>query len=230
MSILIALGLGVIPSVIWLTFFEQEDRKHPEGLRNIIFAFVIGAFTTFAALLVQLLINKFLLANGIATRSPIGVTIFAAVEEILKFLAVFFLIRRKKFFDEPLDAMIYMITVALGFAAVENVASAINHGNLLQGAALLKSLETLTLRFLGATLLHSVTSAIAGFHWAVGLVTRKYLAGHIAAGVFIAVLLHAVFNYLIIRTGPVAWAIPFVIAIAFFVLIDFEKLKRQEGL
>ncbi len=229
MSIVIAIGLGIVPSIIWLIFFDHEDHKHPEALRSIVFGFIIGAFTTFVALLLQIGLNSLFGDYGVATRSPLGVTIFATIEEILKFSAVFFLVRSRHDFDEPMDAMIYMVTVALGFAAVENVASLINHGNLLQTGAFLKSLETLTLRFLGATLLHSLTSAIVGFHWAVGMITRRYLGWHIFAGLFVASLLHSVFNYLIIITGPATWGILFVFTISFFVLIDFERLKAAEA-
>ena len=39
----------------------------------------------------------------------------------LSLLIVFFSMKRNPVFDEPEDAMIYMIVVALGFAAVENI-------------------------------------------------------------------------------------------------------------
>lgn len=229
MYVLLAIVLGVLPSIVWLIFFDQEDHKHPEAIRNISFGFILGCFTTFFALGSQIVINHFLASSGIATRSPIGVTVFAAIEEILKFLTVFIMIRTTKYFDEPLDAMIYMITVALGFAAVENVASLINQAGILQAGLTAKAFEVLTLRFLGATLLHSLTSAVVGFHWAVGIVAKKLITWHIFAGLVIASLLHSVFNYLIIRTGPTSWALTFVIIISFFVLIDFEKLKAREA-
>jgi uncharacterized membrane protein len=44
----------------------------------------------------------------------------------------------------------------------------------------------------------------------------------------IASLLHSVFNYLILTTGPATWALAFVVIIAFFVLIDFEELRTEE--
>lgn len=228
MWIVIAIALGILPSVIWLIFFDREDHKHPEAIKDIIYGFILGALATFVALLIQIVLNKFFLGSGIATRSPLAVTAFATIEELVKFLAVFMIVRVRRNFDEPLDAMIYMITVALGFAAVENVASVINHGNLLQGVVIVKSLETVVLRFLGATLLHSVTSAIVGFHWAVGIISKKNIGWHIAAGLVVASALHAMFNYLIIRTGPTSWAIVFAATIAFFVLIDFEKVKTED--
>lgn len=229
MFIFLAIALGIIPSIIWLIFFDQEDNKHPEAWRNLSFAFILGAFMTFFALAVQLGLNHFFIEYHIASKSPLAVGMFATIEELLKFLAVFIMIRTTKYFDEPLDAMIFMVTVALGFAAVENIASLINQAGILSAGLTPKTFEVLTLRFLGATLLHSLTSAMVGFHWAVGIFTKKLVAWHIFTGLAIASLLHSVFNYLIIRTGPASWAITFVIIIAFFVLIDFEKLKAEDA-
>ena len=212
-----------------MIFFEQEDKRHPEAIRNISYGFILGALTTFFALAIQLGLNYLFAETEIGSRSPLAITIFATVEEILKFLAVFYIVRVHRYFDEPVDAMIYMVTVALGFAAVENVASLITQGGILQSGLTLKTFEILTLRFLGATLLHSLASAVVGFHWAVGLIAKKNIGWHIFAGLVIASLLHTVFNYLIISTGPASWALAFVIIISFFVLIDFEKLKTKEG-
>jgi RsiW-degrading membrane proteinase PrsW (M82 family) len=104
----------------------------------------------------------------------------------------------------------------------------INQGGLDGAIMSAKSLEVVVLRFLGATLLHCVTAGIIGFHWAIGWVRRRYFWLHILAGLIIAVLLHSIFNYLILTTGPASWALAFVATIAFFVLVDFEELRAEE--
>ncbi len=221
-------GLGLLPSVVWLIFFDLEEAEHPEPISDILLAFIIGSITTFVALLVQIALLKFMPGWGISPHDAYGVSIFAFAEELLKFGAVFFLISRRPSFSEPIDAMIYMITVALGFAAVENIASLINQGGLMAAITSAKSIEVVVLRFLGATLLHSVTAGIIGFHWAIGWVRGRLLWLHILAGLVIAGLLHSIFNYLILTTGPASWALAFVAMIAFFVLVDFEELRTEE--
>jgi RsiW-degrading membrane proteinase PrsW (M82 family) len=222
---LIAFGLGLLPSVIWLIFFEQEDSDQPEPIKDILYAFILGAVTTFAALAVQIFVLPYMVNAGFSLHSPVGVTIFGGIEELLKFLAVYLLVARRKAFDEPLDAMIYMITVGLGFAAVENIASLINHGATVITPA---ALQVVVLRFLGATLLHSAASGIIGFHWALGWVRGSHQKLHILAGLIIAIALHGIFNYLILTTGPASWALAFVAIISFFLLIDFEELRTEE--
>jgi RsiW-degrading membrane proteinase PrsW (M82 family) len=221
-------GLGLLPSVAWLIFFDLEESKRYAPFIDLLYAFILGSLTTFAALVVQLGIARVMPVIGITPHDGYGVTIFAAVEEVLKFAAVYFLISRRRSFNEPLDAMVYLITVALGFAAVENIASLINQGGLGAAAMSARSIELVVLRFLGATLLHSVTSAVVGFHWAVGWVRKRLVWFHIFAGLVIASALHAIFNYLILTTGPASWALAFVAAIAFFVLVDFEELRTEE--
>ena len=61
--------------------------------------------------------------------------------------------------DEPIDAVIYMITVALGFSALEN---ALFLSNLISTSSFAQSIITGNSRFLGATLLHVASSAAVG--------------------------------------------------------------------
>jgi RsiW-degrading membrane proteinase PrsW (M82 family) len=225
---LLVFALGLAPSIVWLIFFDLEEAEKAEPISDIIYAFITGAVVTFAALVVQTALRNVGPSIGVALHSRLELSLFATIEEVLKFAAVYFLVSRRKSFNEPVDAMIYMITVALGFAAVENTASLINSAGPITSLISAKHLEIVVLRFLGATLLHCVASGIIGFHWAVGWVRGKLLWLHIVVGILIASLLHSVFNYLILTTGPATWALAFVVIIAFFVLIDFEELRTEE--
>ena len=70
---------------------------------------------------------------------------------------------------EPIDAMIYCIVVALGFAALENTFFIMDP--LLNGEVT-KGLLTGNMRFIGSTLVHIVSSASIGFA-ALGLLKMK---------------------------------------------------------
>lgn len=221
--------LGLLPSVAWLIFYLQEDRRHPEPIRLILYAFIVGGIVTFFVLVLQVFLRQTLTGIGIGSRHPFELILFSAIEEVMKFLAVYLFISRRRDFNEPMDAMIYMITVALGFAAVENIASlGQRHDSLITGIAGLASMEVLALRFFGATLLHSLTGAIIGYHWGHAISRGRDIGLGITFGVGIAVLLHAMFNYLILIEGPITWAFSFVIFIAFFVIADFERLKKTD--
>lgn len=203
--------------MIWLVFYLREDAKRPEPKRLIIYTFLVGALSTFFALAFQLFYNDIAILQGIGIHSPFSLFFLAAIEELVKFGAVYFSVSKRKEFDEPIDPMIYMITAALGFAAVENVAT------IFQAPA---TLETAALRFIGATLLHSLSSAVVGYYWGKALAFKLRPGPMITQGLIWATILHLIFNYLIITTGPIGIVVLFLIFVAFFVLNDFEKLKK----
>ena len=208
--------LGILPSFAWLFFYLKED-PHPEPKSLIFEAFLAGAVSTLIVLGIQTLFNDWSIAKGIANHTFISFLVLAGIEEFFKFGAAWLVISgHLKDFDEPVDAMIYIIVAALGFAAVENMAAANSAGEL--------ALETLTLRFIGATLLHTLSSGLLGYYWAQSIIQNK--SKILVLGLFSATLLHTVFNYLIIRYEPAVVPTTFLIVFAVFILYDFEKLKR----
>lgn len=219
MSQWLAIGVGLLPSLAWLVFFLQEDRKRPEPKSLILYTFFLGAIITFFVLQLQIVINQFLIDIGIAQWSAVSIFWLAASEEIVKFLIVYFAIHKLRAFDEAIDPMIYMIVAALGFAAVENVASALKAVN---------NVELVALRFVGATLLHSLSSALVGYWWALSIYHKRHHVSDIIIGLCVAIAFHSAFNYLIVKWGPGMIVTLFLVFVAFFVLNDFEKLKRVE--
>lgn len=227
---LLTIVLGFLPGLAWLFFFLQEDSAHPEPKRLIIYTFLITGLITIPALAAEFLFEDSI--TNLNWQNKVLVIFFglAAIEEFFKFAAVYLFIRRNREFNEPLDAMIYMITGALGFATIENIAVLGNvFNNAPLGFFLETSIKTLSLRFIGATLLHALASAIVGYYWAVGFLVKKEKI-HIWGGLIIAILVHTGFNLLIMRFENVSLFYPslFLMIIAFFIFADFEKIKKQE--
>jgi len=220
----IAIAVGFIPSFAWLLFYLREDISHPEPKKMIALAFLLGGLATFMALYIETWTSSWLLAQYEVTNySPTSLLIFAFIEETLKFLVIFWFIRRSIHFDEPVDAMIYMITAALGFAAVENIAAAVNQWN--DYLVIESVFQTITLRFIGATLLHTLSSGLIGYYWARGRQYRERFI-FILGGILIATFAHAFFNLSILSYKSIIIPTMFLLIIGLFVLNDFEKLKR----
>jgi len=150
---LLALLGGIIPTLIWLAYWLLEDRHEPEPKRVILFIFLIGM-----AVIVPALIAERIVAN-IIEEGIILFVAWAVIEELAKFFAAYFGGLRTRFYDEPLDAVIYLITAALGFAALENALFLLP--SLFQ-ERMFFSFATGELRFVGATLLHTLASATLG--------------------------------------------------------------------
>jgi RsiW-degrading membrane proteinase PrsW (M82 family) len=191
-ELLIAFLGGVLPALLWLTFWLLEDRCQPEPKRYIFFCFVLGMFT------IPFVLQSERFAAGYLT-GPLLLLAWAAIEEIFKFGAAYLAAFRSSVFDEPLDAVIYMVTAALGFAALENVLFILvplESGNWLQ------TVVTGDLRFIGATLLHTLSSATIGIVLAFTFYQSARIRRMAAVGgVILATLLHTVFNLSILGQG-----------------------------
>ena len=228
--------LGLLPSFAWLFFFLKEDA-HPEPKKMIALVFIAGLFSTFLALGLQFVLRGVLNSAQIGNYTFLAFLGFGAIEETLKFLAAYLVIRKKTCFDEPIDAMIYMITAALGFAMLENIAVLSNI------KVISEAFRVVTLRFVGATLLHALSSAIVGYYWARGIILSRRLKPEkeppchldgappkimVLKGVILATLLHATFNYFILISKEILiYPTIFLIVAALFVFWDFEKLKSN---
>lgn len=208
--------LGLLPSFAWLIFYLEED-PHPEPKPLIFETFLAGGLITLVALGAQTIFNDWAGYYGLPQYGLIAFFFLSAIEEVFKFIAATFVTdKHKKDFDEPVDAMIYLIVAALGFAAIENVAAAQKAQEI--------AFETTTLRFIGATLLHTLSSGLLGFYWARSIIENRRAL--LFAGFALATLLHTVFNYLILVYEPAVIPTTFLMVAALFILYDFEKLKH----
>lgn len=220
--LVISLTCGVLPGFAWLAFYLGEDN-HAEPKRLIAFTFVAGMAFGFVTVAIENGFTTALAHWNVAELSIASLLGLALIEELMKFAAAHFALSRSPERIQPIDAMIYMIVAALGFATLENIGalSAIPLGTTFVPSLL----ETLSFRFVGATLLHTLTSGIVGYYWALGMVRKKPVR-HLCWGLALAAVLHACFNYLILSFGNGAYTLVFILVVGFFVLNDFEALKE----
>ena len=213
---------GILPAVFWLWFWLKEDELHPEPRGLIILSFLVGMLATACAYPIEKHI-----ATNIAASDTMLLLLWAIAEETLKFLGIYIVALRSKYFDEPIDAVIYLMTIALGFAALENTMFLINP--LGDGDALATVLLG-NFRFIGATLLHVAASGFVGIMLALSFYqdrsNRQFMA---FVGLIGAIILHTFFNFsIIISEGKYLYDI-FVSLWVFIlgILLICEKIKRM---
>jgi RsiW-degrading membrane proteinase PrsW (M82 family) len=212
---------GIIPSLLWLWFWLNEDKKNPEPKGILTLVFIMGMI----AVIFVLPIQKFIQAQ--IPDDNLRIVLWAMTEEIMKYLAVVVILYKTKYTDEPIDWPIYFITGALGFAAVENTLFLIKPIAMGQNTV---GLLTGELRFLGSTLLHTVSSGILGISLGVSLHNRAFKKiWHIFVGLILAVALHSVFNFFIIRNDGVDFlkVFAFLWIVTIMVMLIFEKIRRM---
>ena len=153
------------------------------------------------------------------------ILVWVIIEETLKYSLALGLVLWHREVDEPIDMVIYMIVIALGFAALEN---ALFIYNPLVMGDYMQSLLTGGFRFLGATLLHVLASATVGIFLAITYYKPKIVkvaAG--TAGLCVAIVLHYFFNVFIMdASGETILSVFLFVWLGIIILfLLFEKIK-----
>jgi protease PrsW len=220
-TLIFAILGGAIPAVFWLWFWlKEEDEEHREPRGLIALCFLIGALVVFLAIwLEKSSVN--LLPDKINQ-----IILWAGIEEVLKFLAVAIVVFGSGIIDEPIDYPMYFISVALGFAALENVLFLLTP---LQAQGTIVGILTGNLRFLGSTLLHAIASGMIGSALGLSFYLKKYRTIYLICGVVCAIVLHSIFNFFIMRGSGENFlnVFGFLWVIAIINILIFEKLKRM---
>jgi protease PrsW len=211
----IAFLAGVIPALFWLWFWLREDKAHPEPKPLLISAFIAGMLIVALVLPLQQYAMERFKGNDL-------IFVWVIIEEILKYCAALIVVFWHKAVDEPIDTIIYMITIALGFSALEN---ALFIYRPLSSGELMDSILTGHFRFLGATLLHVLASGTVGVFMALA-----YYKRNVIRGLCMAILLHALFNFFIMdASGNTVLGVFMFVWMGIIVLfLIFEKVKIIE--
>ena len=214
---------GILPVLIWLWFWLREDKLHPEPRKYIFLAFIFGAISAILVLPVEEFLAKFLPVAGL-----LPIVVFSFAEEIFKYFGAYFSSLRKKYMDEPIDAVIYMITIALGFAALENTLF-LMHSIKVTGGDISQAFLVGNMRFIGATLLHTISSGVIGLFIALSFYKRQALKKrYLLTGIILSVALHSFFNFFIIKAkgGEMFFMFIMIWVIAILLIFLFEIVKR----
>ena len=111
----------ILPSILIILFFVYSDKfKEPKG--EIIKVFVYGILITIPAYFLNTYISDFFYNNTRVSEGLISSFLTAApVEEGLKLSVLYYFVYKMKDFNEPIDGIVYGVTVSLGFATLENL-------------------------------------------------------------------------------------------------------------
>lgn len=184
------LALALAPVGALFTYFYVRDKYEKEPRLLLLKVFVLGMLSVIPAVVLGLL-SQWALSLLVPFEAFVfsvleNFVVIALVEEGVKFVAFAWPTYRHPAFNEPYDGMMYAITAALGFAAVENILY-VAHG----GAPVALA------RMLLAVPAHALFGAFMGYYvgrakfspWA----KRRYLI----TALLLPVLLHGTYNWLL---------------------------------
>jgi protease PrsW len=228
--------VALMPGLAWLFYFLRKD-SHPEPKKMILKIFFLGMISALPAALIEgglqrILPNNFFpdgtLMCDICAFLLIVISV-ALIEELAKYSVVRLQVIRSSHLDEPVDVILYMIVAALGFATLENILIFLDTETFYYTIP-----ETLTLasfRFVSATFLHALCSGSIGYFIALSFCEPERKKIMMFYGFSIAVLLHGLYNFSIMKLeGFLRFGLPTIIILAlaifiYFSIIHLKKLK-----
>lgn len=193
----------IISTGIWLYLIRKYDKYEPESLKVLLFLIIAGGFIstslagTFNSIFMDYLGIEFGNFNG-SPQKLLSLALFVGFnEEIVKLLTTVVLIKKSKHFDEPIDGIIFALTVSLGFAAFENMGYMKNYG-----------VSVIYTRSFMAIPGHL---AFAAF-WGYGLSREKYFGKKLLGlntwkFLMIGALIHALYDYVLFLGGAISLSV-----------------------
>jgi RsiW-degrading membrane proteinase PrsW (M82 family) len=170
--------LTLAPPLLIVAYIIKADR-FPEPVGLCISTFLLGCLLCIPAAS----LNSYFIPD-LSYAYLAGFT-----EETLKFAAIYFYIRTKTDFDEPMDAIVYGTLISLGFATLENFQYVYNAGNP-DFIAILRSFTAIPL--------HACCGIIMGYYFGL-YIFKKRDKLNLFKSLFFAIAFHSTYNYFATR-------------------------------
>ena len=211
--------ITILPSLLIVAFFVKSDR-FPEPTSQIIKIFMFGVFWCIPAFLINTELS-YIYANTEIDEALISSFLTAApVEEVLKFTVLYSLVYKMKDFNEPIDGIVYGVTVSLGFATLENI----YYVYFLSDYFDTTSQSLALLRSFSAIPAHGIFGATMGYFFMKYAFIKK--ENNLALCMIVPILLHGAYNYFAYNFFIIALLI--VIISWILVLGAFSRLKKSQ--
>ncbi len=211
------------PGLLWLWYFYRQDRVEPEPVKLVLKVFVVGLLLVIPAGMIeqfwQVSINNALRTNSWIDYLVVAFLVVAVVEEGLKSFFLWWLMGKNPELDEPIDGVIYGVTIGLGFASLENLLWAGVYGF---GVAALRALVT--------TLAHASFSGWMGYYLANYKLAHQKKTILLWYGFLVAFLTHGFYDFLLFLRNSFASLVAFlVVAVSLFLLYRVIHIQQAEA-
>lgn len=122
--VLAGIVLALIPALLWLGFFYQQDRLEPEPKQFILGVFLLGGLLANAVGIP--VVRDLFRAQEWMPRNAVAnilgsILVVGFVQESLKYIAVRYSVYLSPEFDERIDGVIYGTAAGLGFGTMLNI-------------------------------------------------------------------------------------------------------------
>ena len=222
MSLLITAAL--VPAIVLMCYVYNKDKIEKEPFGLILRLFLFGALSTVAAMAGEYaltwLLDQFLPASSLLYVAIDNFLVVALTEEFCKRFVAKSCTWRNPAFNFRFDAVVYAVSAALGFAALENVLYVLSYGF---GTALTRAVLSVPLHgfcgvFTGLFLGQAKACEI------VGNLRGKKAA--LAKSLWIPVLMHGFYDYCLSVEGWY-YTVLFLIFVVVMYIVSFHTINKS---
>jgi RsiW-degrading membrane proteinase PrsW (M82 family) len=216
---MVTLLITILPSLLIVTFFVMSDRFR-EPNKEILKVFVYGIILVFPAFYLNSALDAIFASRSISENLIRSFLTAAPVEEVLKFCVLYSLVYKMKDFNEPVDGIVYGVSVSLGFATLENIYYVYFLSDYFDSSA-----RTLAIvRSFSAVPAHGVFGAVMGYFFMKYSFVKKQ--NNLFLCMFVPFLLHGFYNFFAADYFIVSFLL---IVISWIVVLRmFSRLKKSQ--
>ena len=209
--------LALAPAILLMMYVYFRDKYEKEPIGLILKGILLGVIIIFPVGLIENYIMGFGTGLSKIPKAAFdGFIVAGATEEAFKYFMVFILIWRNRNFNEKFDGIVYAVSVAIGFAAIENIFY-IFSGN---------SFQTGILRAFTAVPGHTIFGIVMGFYLGLARFSNHGKGKFLISAFTVPWLLHGLYDFMIMSGHPV-------LLLSFFPFLIFMYrygLKRMREL
>jgi RsiW-degrading membrane proteinase PrsW (M82 family) len=218
-TILILIGLAILPVVVLSIYIYHKDKFGKEPFGMLVRAFFAGCLSIVPAIFLEKLLMDGAPENSVVFYSLYNGFVVAGFSEELSKLVLFFIfIWGSKHYNEYFDGVVYAAVLSLGFAGVENIFYVLGGDNFTS------SLHTALLRAAVSVPGHFLFGVAMGYYLSLTKFEKRNRSSNLFKALFVPLLLHGTFDALIFGHSLFSGERP-LLSLALFGLFIYFDIK-----
>jgi RsiW-degrading membrane proteinase PrsW (M82 family) len=212
--------LALAPACLLMFYIYWRDKYEHEPIKLVLRGIVLGMLIIFPVGAIESVLRP--LGHNLpdlTNAAFVGYVVAGATEESFKFLMVFLLFWNNRNFNEKFDGIVYAVSVALGFAAIENIYYVFSD----------RTLHTGLVRAVTAVPAHAIFGVVMGFYLGLARFDFRRRSHYLRKAFLIPWLMHGTYDFLLFSKQHLLLFIfvPFLIYMYVNGLRKMRKLNEQ---
>lgn len=182
--------LAILPGFLICYLIYRFDKYEKEKRIPLAVCFVLGVVSAMVALKLEEWGDSMGIDEhgSFAMLLLLSFVVIALSEELVKFIVLIVYPFPRKFFNEPIDGIVYAVMIGMGFATIENIMYADRFGT-----------GTTIIRAFTAVPAHAVFAVMMGYFVGLAKFDQKNKIKKLALALGIAVLVHGIYDVFILQ-------------------------------